>query len=270
MRTTLRPFDVERRGARRARIVGDPMPTSEGRLAGKVAVVTGAARGQGAAEARLFVAEGAKVVLTDVLDDLVTAVADELGDDARWAHHDVASEPDWAAVVGLALSEFGRLDVLVNNAGIHHIRSIEDERVEDFDRMLAVDLRGPFLGIKHAIEPMRAAGGGSIVNISSVAGLQGLRGHGAYGAAKWGLTGLTRVAALELGPYGIRVNSVHPGPIDTEMLPTRDPARFRGEPLGRAGSAEEVAELVAFLASDASSYVTGAQVTVDGGMSAGR
>jgi len=244
-----------------------------GRLAGKVAVVTGAARGQGEAEARLFAAEGAEVVLTDVLEDRVAEVAADIGDAARWVRHDVSSEADWTGVVDRTLADFGRLDVLVNNAGIHHIRPLEDETLEAFERMVAVNLRGTFLGIKAAIAPMRAAGGGSIVNISSLAGLQGFYGHGVYGATKFGVTGLTKVAAIELGPSGIRVNSVHPGPIDTDMLPLRDgdvAGRFRDHPLGRVGSASEVAELVLFLASDASSYVTGAQMTVDGGLGAGR
>ena len=240
------------------------------RLAGKVALITGAARGQGEAEARLFASEGAQVVLTDVLAEPLRAVADELGDAARWHHHDVASEADWAAVVERTTDELGRIDVLVNNAAIHHVRRIEDESVEAFDRILSVNLRGTFLGIRSVIAPMRAAGGGSIVNISSLAGLQGIFGHGAYGASKWGVTGLTSVAAIELGPLGIRVNSVHPGPIDTDMLPTRDESRFRDLPLGRVGGAGEVAELVLFLASDASSYVSGAHMTVDGGLAAGR
>ena len=240
------------------------------RLAGKVAIVTGAARGQGEAEARLFAAEGAQVVLTDVLDEQLRAVADDIGDAARWQHHDVASEAGWNAVVERTVADLGRVDVLVNNAAIHHVRRIEDETVEAFDRILAVNLRGTFLGTRSVVAPMRAAGGGSIVNISSLAGIQGIFGHGAYGASKWGVTGLTSVAAIELGPLGIRVNSVHPGPIDTDMLPVRDEARFRDLPLGRVGRADEVAELVLFLASDASSYVSGAHLTVDGGLAAGR
>ena len=189
------------------------------RLDGKIAIVTGAARGMGEAHARLFVAEGAKVVLTDVLDDLGRAVADDLGEAARFHHHDVSVPEDWDAVVAFTLREFGRVDGLVNNAAIHRLRLLRDETPDEFDRMLAVNLKGPFLGMQAVFEPMRAAGGGSIVNISSLAGVQPFYLHSAYSAAKYGLTGLTQVAAIEYGPSGIRVNSVHPGPIDTDMLP---------------------------------------------------
>jgi 3alpha(or 20beta)-hydroxysteroid dehydrogenase len=244
-----------------------------GRLEGKVAIVTGAARGQGEAEARLFAAEGARVVLTDVLDEQANVVAKELGDAARFLHHDVANEDDWNAVIAYTVGELGGLDVLVNNAAIHHLRTIEEETVEEFDRIVAVNLRGTFLGIRSAIAPMRARGGGSIVNISSLAGIQAFYAHGAYSSAKWGVTGLTKVAAIELGPYGIRVNSVHPGTINTDMLPeyiVENPDHFRDHPLGRVGKVEEVAELVLFLASDASSFVSGADVRVDGALGAGR
>jgi 3alpha(or 20beta)-hydroxysteroid dehydrogenase len=173
--------------------------------------------------------------------------------------------------MAFTLQEFGRLDVLVNNAAVHHLRTIEDETAEGFDRLVAVNLRGTFLGMRSALGPMRAAGGGSIVNISSLAGLHGYYAHGAYGAAKWGVTGITQTAAVEFGPSGIRVNSVHPGPIDTDMLPGRDNLeRLRDAPLGRAGQPAEVAELVLFLASDASAFVTGAAVTIDGGLGVGR
>jgi len=245
--------------------------TGTGRLAGKVAVITGAARGQGEAEARLFVAEGAQVVITDLLEDEGKVVAADLGRSARFFRQDVSSEADWADLMAFTQQEFRRLDVLVNNAAVHHLRTIEDETADGFDRLVAVNLRGTFLGMRSALAPMRAGGRGSIVNISSLAGLRGFYAHGAYGAAKWGVTGITQTAAIEFGPSGIRVNSVHPGPIDTDMLPGRDNlARLRDAPLGRVGQPTEVAELVLFLASDASAFITGAAVTVDGGLGAGR
>ena len=243
------------------------------RLTGKVAIITGAAKGQGEAEARLFAGEGASVVLTDVLEQRGRAVADELGAAAVFIRHDVSSRDDWDAAVTTALDAFGRVDVLINNAAIHWLRSIEDETLEDFQRLIAINLAGTFLGIKAVIAPMRAAGGGSIVNISSAAGMVGYAWHGAYASAKWGVRGLTKVAAIELGPHGIRVNSVHPGPINTDMLPADRAGlgdrRFAHIPLRRCGEPSEVAELALFLASDASSYISGGEFTVDGGSLAG-
>ncbi|KOV60427.1 glucose 1-dehydrogenase [Streptomyces sp. MMG1121] len=239
-------------------------------LTGKVALVTGAARGMGAAEARLFTALGAKVVLTDVLAADGEATAASLGPAARFVRHDVTDEQSWTAAVAAAVDGFGRLDVLVNNAAIYSTSPIVDEDPERLEALIRVNLIGPFLGIRAVAGAMRAGGGGSVVNISSQAGLQGIWGHGAYGAAKWGLRGLTRTAALELGADGIRVNSVHPGAIATAMTSHLDTTGHPGAPLGRVGQPEEVARLVAFLASDAASYLSGAEVAVDGGAAAGR
>jgi 3alpha(or 20beta)-hydroxysteroid dehydrogenase len=238
-----------------------------GRLADKVVIVTGGARGQGEAEARLFVAEGARVLFTDVLEAEGKAVADSLpADRAAFRHHDVSSEDDWQAVAAEALERYGRIDGLVNNAAIHHVVPIVEETTEWFRRILDVNLIGTFLGMKTVGPIMKRQGAGSIVNISSTAGLQGYHGHGAYGASKWGVRGLTKVAALELGPE-VRVTSVHPGPIDTAMMGPKD-RRFTN-PLARYGATSEVAELVVFLLSDAASFVSGAEITVDGGSLAG-
>ncbi|MFF9424782.1 glucose 1-dehydrogenase [Streptomyces sp. NPDC014746] len=239
-------------------------------LTGKVALVTGAARGMGEAEARLFAALGAKVVLTDVLAAEGEATAASLGAAARFVRHDVTDEESWAAAVDTALDAFGRLDVLVNNAAVYSTALITEEDPARLETILRVNLVGPFLGIRAVAPAMRAAGGGSVVNISSQAGLQGIWGHGAYGAAKWGLRGLTRTAALELGGDGIRVNSVHPGAIATAMTAHLGTKDHPAAPLGRVGEPEEVARLVAFLASDESSYLSGAELAVDGGASAGR
>jgi 3alpha(or 20beta)-hydroxysteroid dehydrogenase len=240
------------------------------RLSGKVAIVTGAARGQGAEEARRIVEEGGRVVLTDVLADELHATADALGDAATCLVHDVADEGAWTAVVEHAVDRHGGVDALVNNAAIHRVTPIEDETLAGFQRMLSVNLTGTFLGIRAVVAPMRDRGGGSIVNVSSLAGMTGIWGHGAYGASKWGVRGLTKTAATELGPFGIRVNSIHPGPIDTAMLPPGGEKSVVDVPLQRIGTARDVAELVVYLASDESSFVSGAEITVDGGMGAGR
>ncbi|MBL7486912.1 SDR family oxidoreductase [Frankia sp. AgB1.9] len=225
----------------------------------------------GAAHGRRFVEEGARVVLTDVLVDQVTQGAKELGGAARARRHDVADRDSWDDVLAFTLAEFGRLDVLVNNAAIHHLATVEDETDDWFDRIIAVNLRGVFLGMRAVVEPMRASGGGSIVNVSSTGGLRPYWAHGSYAASKFGVTGLTQVAALELGRYGIRVNSVHPGPIATDMLPVPENTdRFATLPAGRVGRPDEVSEAVLFLASDAATFVTGAQLKVDGGETAGR
>lgn len=238
------------------------------RLEGKVAIITGASRGQGEAEARLFVREGARVVMADVLDEQGQRLAKELGGDARFVHLDVSDENAWADALTFAVDAFGRVDALINNAAVHHIVKLEDETVAGFEKMFRVNLLGTFLGIRTCAPELRKTGHGSIVNISSAAGMTGFFGHGAYGSSKWGVRGLTKVAAIELGPQ-IRVNSVHPGPIETDMLPAGNADRFQRLPLARTGKPEEVGELVLFLASDASSYITGGEFTIDAGLTAG-
>ncbi len=247
-----------------------------GRLDGKVALITGGARGMGKAHVRHFVAEGARVVFGDVLDDRGAAVAAGLGEQAcRYLHHDVTSEDDWAAAVGLAVEVFGKLDVLVNNAGILEFATIADMPLAGFRRILEVNAVGCWLGMKAVIDPMTKAGGGSIVNISSVEGLAGAAGLSAYSASKFAIRGMTKVAARELGQFGIRVNSVHPGGVLTHMVIDSAGARGDGEaflasvPLARFAEPVEISRLVAYLASDESSYSTGSEFTADGGLLAG-
>ncbi len=243
-----------------------------GRLAGKTAIITGGARGQGEAEVRRFVAEGANVVIGDLLDEAGEKLAAELGDTATYLHMDVSTEAGWTDAVKAA-EAFGPLNVLVNNAAIHWVQPIEFETAAGFEKMWRVNALGPFLGMKAMLEPMRRAGGGSIVNISSTAGITGYAYHAAYAHTKWALRGLTKVAAVEFGEAGIRVNSVHPGPIKTTMLPGfEDPTvdeRFARLPVRRAGEASEVASLVLFLASDESSFITGIEHIIDGGSTVG-
>ena len=244
-----------------------------GGLDGRVAVITGGARGQGAVEGQLFVDEGATVVLTDVLDDEGERTAGEIG--CEYLHHDVAAEAEWDAVVADVVSRHGRIDVLVNNAGIFQGAGLMNTSVADYDRMLAVNARGVFLGMQKVGAAMADAESGSIINISSVAGLMGTMGSFAYSASKWAVRGMTKSAAKELGRRNVRVNSVHPGYIDTEMLAqtsvfTEDDDRtrrvLRQVPLRRIAEPAEVGRVVLFLASDASSYCTGQEFTVDGGM----
>jgi 3alpha(or 20beta)-hydroxysteroid dehydrogenase len=245
-----------------------------GRVEGRVAIVTGAARGQGEAEARLFAAEGGKVVLADVLDEEGRAAAESIGDAARFAHLDVTDEENWQAVVATAEEAFGPVSVLVNNAGILAFNPIERQDAAEWRKVMDVNLTGAFLGIKTVVPSMKRAGFGSIINISSNGGMEGLPNLAAYSASKWALRGLTRSAAIELGRHDIRVNTVHPGGIDTPMTrfegldQTKAPF-YRYLPLKRIGTVDDVAPVVLFLASDEARYVTGAEWAVDGGHLAG-
>jgi len=245
------------------------------RLDNKVAIITGAARGQGEATARLFAAEGCSVILTDVLKPEGEAVAASIGQGALFVQHDVSSEEDWAAVVETATSTFGKVDILVNNAAIAHFASIEDTGKDDLMRLLSVNVVGQYLGIKAVLPLMKAARRGSIVNISSVDGLRGTTGLSAYDACKWGVRGLTKAVALEGAAFNVRANTVHPGAIDTPMLnptgatDTTPIAKGLGIPFGRVGQSPEVAAASLFLASDEASYVSGAELAVDGAWTAG-
>jgi|SRR5579875_1860647 NAD(P)-dependent dehydrogenase (short-subunit alcohol dehydrogenase family) len=247
------------------------------RLKGKVALISGGARGQGAAEARLFAAEGARVVIGDVLDDQARTTAQEInakadGHAAVAIHLDVTRAADWRAAVEACQREFGGLDILVNNAGIFNTTGLEDTTEELWDTVVNINQKGVWLGMKYAVPAMRQRGGGSIVNISSVAGLTGSTGSTAYHGTKGAVRLLTKAAAVQYGPEKIRVNSVHPGIIATQMIdiiPREMRERFtQVVPLRREGTAEDVARMVLFLASDDSSYVTGAEFVVDGGLTA--
>jgi 3alpha(or 20beta)-hydroxysteroid dehydrogenase len=248
-----------------------------GRLDGKVTLITGAARGQGEAVARLFAEQGAKVVLGDILDDAGKAVAASLGDAAIYLHHDVSQEDSWAEFVATASESFGRIDVLMNNAGIMRLAPVAEIALDDYMKVIRVNQVGCLLGMKSVIPAMVQAGGGSIINVSSTTGIEGAMGLVAYVASKFAIRGMTKTAALELGRVGIRVNSLHPGGVDTPMgdgsmegFEQVDTQGFYASlPLGRIGKPVELAQVALFLASDESSYCTGSEFVADGGMLAG-
>jgi NAD(P)-dependent dehydrogenase (short-subunit alcohol dehydrogenase family) len=247
-----------------------------GRLDGKVALVSGGARGQGAAEAQLFAREGAKVVFGDILDAegrQVEAGIRAAGGEATYVHLDVTNEASWRAAVDIAVSRYGALHVLVNNAGIYIRKRIEETTEDDLDQILAVNVKGVFLGVKHALPAMRRAGGGSIINISSVAGLVGNpNGSPIYTTSKGAVRLFTKATAMQHARENIRCNSIHPGPIDTAMLDEtaggRSAAMLGRVPLGRVGTVEDIAYGVLYLASDESSFVTGSELVIDGGLTA--
>jgi 3alpha(or 20beta)-hydroxysteroid dehydrogenase len=241
-----------------------------GLLDGKVALITGGASGQGAAEARLFVDEGAAVVIGDVQDVAGRALADELGPSATFVHLDVSSDTDWEAAIAHTSETFGDATILIQSAAIVHHRLIEDSPREEFERVLAVNLLGPYLGMRAVLPGMQRAGGGVIINVGSAAAYNGTGGRALYGAAKWGLRGLTKSASIEFGYHNIRVNSIHPGAIDTPMLRNSDQEMPAPQiPVARFGRADEVARTVLFLVSDHAAYITGADVPIDGGASTG-
>lgn len=251
--------------------------TTTSRLAGKLTIITGGARGIGAAIARRFIEEGARVIIADILDDQGQALSASLGENAYYHHLDVSDAQQWQTLMGFAHS-LGKVNILVNNAAILHISSIEDTRETDFMRVTQVNQLGTFLGMKAVLADMKSIGGGNIINISSIDGLQAKNGIAAYSATKWAMRGLTKTAAIEFGKYNIRVNSIHPGGIFTAMhgattedeLPDDNMNGFyRYHPLPRVGMPIEVANMAVFVASEECSYSTGAEFVLDGGWHAG-
>ena len=245
-----------------------------GRLDGKIAVITGGARGQGAEEGRLFAAEGATVVLADVLDDDGRRTAAAI-QGAEYRHLDVRSETEWQTTIDAIVARHGRIDVLVNNAAIDLAKRFELTTLEEWERVVSINQTGVFLGMRTVARAMIAAQrGGSIINISSVAGMEGVKGRAAYGSTKWAVRGITKIGALEWGDRGIRVNSIHPGIIETPMTAglrvfTDADTRAKAErniPLGRVGQPIDIANMALFLASDESAYCTGQEFVVDGGV----
>jgi 3alpha(or 20beta)-hydroxysteroid dehydrogenase len=245
------------------------------RLDGKVAVITGSAGGIGAAAARRLAQEGAQLTLTDADAQGAQRLADELGECASGLRHDVTSEQDWQAVLAHALATHGRVDVLLNNAGVFLAAQLTDTSLEDFRRVMDVNVTGVFLGMRTFAATMIEQRAGSVINLSSVAGLTGPPFLTAYAASKWAVRGMSKVAAKELAQFGVRVNSLHPGQIDTDMntrqreqTPELIDKLIRGIPLRRIGTPEEVAHAIAYLASDESLYVTGSELVIDGGVTA--
>lgn len=240
-----------------------------GRVDGKVALISGGARGMGAEDARLLAAEGAKVVIGDIRDDegkaLASEINSEIGDAVRYVHLDVTQLDQWEAAVATATGEFGKLDVLVNNAGIVAAGPLREFRMDKWQKVIDVNLTGTFLGMRAAVDPMTEAGGGSIINVSSIEGIRGAPLVHPYVASKWAVRGITKSAALELAPLNIRVNSLHPGFIRTPMT-AHLPEDMVTIPLGRPAEAREVATFVVFLASDEASYATGSEFIMDGGL----
>ncbi len=241
------------------------------RLENKVALVTGGARGLGAAAVRMMVKEGARVVFGDVLDAEGEALQEELGDSAVFVHMDVTEQSDWNAAIERA-EKFGPLNVLVNNAAVVHMAALTETTDEDYMRVFKINQFGTFIGIRSVIEPMKRAGSGSIINVSSIDGLHSAAGLSAYSSTKWAVRGLTKNAAIELGQYGIRVNSVHPGGMYTAMggsefasVEDLNESTYSRFPIPRVGMPEEVAQLILFLATDEASYSTGSEFVADGG-----
>lgn len=244
-----------------------------GRLNGKVAIITGGARGQGAAHARTFVKEGAKVVITDILEEEGIALANEIGANAKFIKHDVTKESEWKKVVEDAESTYGPVDILINNAGIVIVKEIEEQTEEEYRRVIDINQTAVFLGMKTVLPSMKKTKEGSIINISSINGLRGAPGTSAYDSSKFAVRGMTKSAAQEFAKYNIRVNSVHPGVIETPMVATEETkdqvtALVAGVPLARAGQPEDVSNLMVFLASNESSYCTGSEFVIDGGVTA--
>lgn len=247
-------------------------PTS-GRVTGKVILISGAAQGMGASHARVLAHEGANIVIGDLQEDVGTALADEINTElgrnaAVFVPLNVTRFEDWVAACGTAVETFGKLDVLVNNAGIYTPGNVEEATLIDWDRTIGIDLTGTFLGMKAAVPELRKQDTSSIINVSSIAGLTGFKNRAAYSAAKWGVQGLTKTSAIDFGPAGIRVNSIHPGSVETPL--TAGLKRGFGQiPAGRAAKVEEISSLVLYLASDESRFVTGSAIAIDGGETAG-
>lgn len=247
-----------------------------GRLAGKIAIVTGAGSGIGAAHARVFAREGAKVAVTDIRESAGRAIADEViaaGGDALCLHHDVADEASWASVVAATVARFGGITTLVNNAGLNHMRGVEDETVEGWNHIVSIDQMGTWLGMRAVMPHLRASGNGAIVNISSVLGIMATVTCLSFHAAKGAVRMMSSAAAQEYAAQGVRINSIYPGMIDTPQLDTMLPAEREmirtSIPMKRIGLPQEVANCALFLCSDEASYVTGAEIIVDGGLRPG-